>query len=115
MDWDSLTASTRIQDHLRGFVKPYDVVALMSVLPGTRHLFPTPPGSPHRLLLTAEEMIDVRHVLTLLRECYHEVLLLTRAREKGRQRTPRDKEPHGQHSGQPAPGMLKLLLRRSTT
>lgn len=77
--FDHLPANADIARFLHGFVKPYDVIALMSVLPHTRLLFP-----PHRadarapaarLLMAPEYMIDASHVLKLLRDSYHEAVL----------------------------------------
>ncbi|KAG8466168.1 hypothetical protein KFE25_001924 [Diacronema lutheri] len=97
-----LDAADRIKQHLDGFVKPYDVIALMAALPQTRDLFnrgedPGPRMPPvrtarttrygglltHRLLLHASDAIDVRHVLQLLRDSYHDVALVARAHEAG--------------------------------
>ncbi|KAG8465847.1 hypothetical protein KFE25_005417 [Diacronema lutheri] len=70
-----------ILGHLNGFVKPYDVIAAMTVLPTTSGWF-TPMaevvvcGTAHRLLLRAEHTINVRSVHNLLRETYHSVALL---------------------------------------
>ncbi|KAG8462644.1 hypothetical protein KFE25_004620 [Diacronema lutheri] len=67
--------------YLNGFVKPYDVIAAMTVLPTTAGWFSPAAevmvnGTAHRLLLRAEHAIDVRSVHNLLRETYHSVALL---------------------------------------
>jgi hypothetical protein len=78
------------------FVKPYDLIALLAVLPRTRHLFadlraevsvPTELGEPvtHTLLLEPDHALDVAQVQRLLRETYHAVALATAA-QRGRSR-----------------------------
>ncbi|KAG8469828.1 hypothetical protein KFE25_006283 [Diacronema lutheri] len=79
-----LDGDANIREHLNGFVKPYDVVALMTILPLTRNAFPPcyvqpAAGGVHRLYLQPEHTIAVQHVLKLLRETYHEVALATMA------------------------------------
>lgn len=71
----SLDHTTAIVGHLNGFVKPYDVLALMTVLPQTAGLFRALPGAlvsvrgvEHLLLLERRHAVDVKHVLNLLRE-----------------------------------------------
>ncbi|KAG8457385.1 hypothetical protein KFE25_005066 [Diacronema lutheri] len=79
-----LGADDPIGEHLNGFVKPYDVVALMAALPATRDLasaLRVPAagggGAAHRLQLGVEHAIDARFVTRLLRATYHEVVLAT--------------------------------------
>ena len=73
--------------------RSYDVVALMTALPQTCALFgagrpvgivgvaPLRAGAAHQLLLTAEDAIDVSHVIRLLRDAYHETIAAARERE----------------------------------
>jgi len=91
LGYSALDATAPIHELLDGFVKPYDVLAIMTVLPNTEHLF-TPELQPgarlpsegavndpkHVLLLKPEQAIDVSHVLDVLRDAYHEVVLITR-------------------------------------
>ncbi|KAG8463889.1 hypothetical protein KFE25_000057 [Diacronema lutheri] len=78
---DDFDESVDIIQQLNGFVKPYDVLALMAALPLTSELFACRcelfivRGTTHRLLLRAEHMIPGEHVHRLLRETYHEVVL----------------------------------------
>ncbi|KAG8470057.1 hypothetical protein KFE25_006512 [Diacronema lutheri] len=67
--------------YLNGFVKPYDVIAAMTVLSTTSGWFSPDAevvvnGTAHLLLLGAEHAMDVRSVHNLLRETYHSVALL---------------------------------------
>ncbi|KAG8462619.1 hypothetical protein KFE25_004595 [Diacronema lutheri] len=76
-----LDESADVLGYLNGFVKPYDVIAAMTVLPTTAGWFSPAAevmvnGTAHRLLLRAEHAIDVRSVHNLLRETYHSVALL---------------------------------------
>ncbi|KAG8461176.1 hypothetical protein KFE25_002365 [Diacronema lutheri] len=76
-----LDESADVLSCLNGFVKPYDVVAAMTVLPTTSGWFSADAevvvnGTAHRLLLRAEHTINVRSVHNLLRETYHSVALL---------------------------------------
>lgn len=63
------------------YVRPHDVVALMTVLPQFKLLFSTQPtvinGTEHRLYLTEESLVDAAEVTNLLRDTYHEVVLMT--------------------------------------
>lgn len=95
---ESLEADAPIIQHLCGYVKPYDIVALMEVLPVTRNLAPSvalrvpvahadssrrPSAGGgavvHRLRLGAAQAVDARFVERLLRATYHEVVLATAA------------------------------------
>ncbi|KAJ1627227.1 hypothetical protein T492DRAFT_877045 [Pavlovales sp. CCMP2436] len=70
-DRDALDERTDINTYLTGHVKPYDVVALMTVLPQTEALFVSPAvlvPETALLLLTAEDAVPVEHVLNLLRD-----------------------------------------------
>ncbi|KAJ1638741.1 hypothetical protein T492DRAFT_188056 [Pavlovales sp. CCMP2436] len=85
---ESLGPDAGIVDHLNGFVKPYDVLALMTVLPLTKTLFDktairTVGGTRHLLLLSPEHTVAVSQVLNLLRETYHEVVYLARLNLNG--------------------------------
>jgi len=85
MGMDRMDATADIIQHLNGFIKPYDVVALMTVLPRTEHLFSqralvTVQGVAHLLLLRQEHTILERHVLEVLRYTYHEVVIATAER-----------------------------------
>ncbi|KAG8462589.1 hypothetical protein KFE25_010414 [Diacronema lutheri] len=76
-----LDETADILTHLNGFVKPYDVLAAMTVLPATSKWFSRNAevvvnGTSHRLLLGTEHAMDVRSVHNLLRETYHSVALL---------------------------------------
>ncbi|KAG8461516.1 hypothetical protein KFE25_001120 [Diacronema lutheri] len=85
--YESLDADANILAHLNGFVKPYDVVALMMVLPATAHLFPRQPEhAPHMLLLHAADALPVEPVIELLRDVFHQVITLTSARAAHAQR-----------------------------
>lgn len=67
----------------RSNVKPYDVVALIALLPRTRSLFQAADaqvvvnGTLHVLLLKTEHMLDASHLIKLLKNAYHEVALET--------------------------------------
>ncbi|KAJ1634777.1 hypothetical protein T492DRAFT_494962 [Pavlovales sp. CCMP2436] len=79
---DALGESVDITTYLTGHVKPYDVLALMTVLPQTEALFARPvaltcENANSLLLLTADDAVPVEHVLNLLRDTYHEVVLAT--------------------------------------
>ncbi|KAJ1636960.1 hypothetical protein T492DRAFT_956313 [Pavlovales sp. CCMP2436] len=77
---DALDERTDIDKFLTGHVKPYDVLALMTVLPQTEALFVRPAvlvPETALLLLTIEDAVPVEHVLNLLRDTYHEVVLAT--------------------------------------
>ncbi|KAJ1618479.1 hypothetical protein T492DRAFT_453841 [Pavlovales sp. CCMP2436] len=76
---EALDERTDINKYLSGHVKPYDVLALMTVLPQTEALFRPAVLVPETvlLLLTAEDIVPVEHVLNLLRDTYHEVVLAT--------------------------------------
>jgi len=85
-----LTRDTPMREHLNGEVLPYDVVALMTALPLTRGCFPESlvlesGGATHHLWLDASRCLDVRYVLKLLRETYHEATVLTSRRLQGAQ------------------------------
>ncbi|KAG8462600.1 hypothetical protein KFE25_010425 [Diacronema lutheri] len=87
--FDELDAAADIASHLNGFVKPYDVIALMTVLPVSKQLFPQSAlfehrGVQHLLLLEARHTIRPSPVVNLLRETYHEVVLLTTAQRDAR-------------------------------
>ncbi|KAG8460936.1 hypothetical protein KFE25_010687 [Diacronema lutheri] len=84
----SLHKDDNINQMLNGFVKPYDVIALMAVLPLTRACFAhdaaahyVSGGATHTLLLDEAHMIDVKHVLKLLRNTFIEVVVATRAQQ----------------------------------
>jgi hypothetical protein len=67
-----------ISTSLNGHVKPYDVVALMTLLPRTRDLFKethTVNGVAHTLLLSEADILDVSHVVQLLSSAYKQVLV----------------------------------------
>ncbi|KAG8463308.1 hypothetical protein KFE25_004819 [Diacronema lutheri] len=79
---DALGADVPISAHLNGFVKPYDVVSLMTVIPQTAALFAADARfefnqTSHMLLLEPKHTVDVSRMLNLLRETYHEVVLAT--------------------------------------
>jgi len=80
-DLEALTAEEDIVRHLNGFVKPYDVICLMSVMHHTRADFPpSEPGQgPHRLFLRVEHTVSADHVLQALRNTYHEAVILAHA------------------------------------
>lgn len=80
--FDAMGPDVNIVSFLDGSIKPYDVVALMTVLPLTQDLFTkravvNVSGVNHLLLLRAEHMIMERQVLEVLRYTYHEVVLVT--------------------------------------
>jgi hypothetical protein len=80
-DLEALGGEVDIRRHLNGFVKPYDVVAMMGVLPGCAAWFPPAERvGPHVLRLRAQETVDTRAVVQLLRDTYHEVALCESAR-----------------------------------
>lgn len=99
----------------------------MSALPQTKGFFgpgrpvgnvgvgPLRPGCAHRLLLGAEDMIDVSHVLRLLRDAYHEVVLASRERDFERrsaeaaQRGNREGRRTSEHETLPERGTRKSL------
>ena len=75
--------ATDIINHLDGHVKPYDVLALMAVLPITRHIFEQLDGAmhvhdgvTHRLYLRPEHAIPADIVSDLLRDVYRECVVL---------------------------------------
>ncbi|KAJ1625988.1 Inosine/uridine-preferring nucleoside hydrolase domain-containing protein [Pavlovales sp. CCMP2436] len=77
-----LDASVDIQKLLNGFVKPYDVVALMTALPITRSRFSaeaehTVNGVIHLLLLEKVHTISEEYVVKLLRNTYNDVIIET--------------------------------------
>jgi hypothetical protein len=79
---DRLGADADIVTYLDGVVKPYDVLALMTVLPQARGLFPADArfvhrGVEHLLLLEPAHAISAEPVVNLLRDVYHEVALAT--------------------------------------
>ncbi|KAJ1636912.1 hypothetical protein T492DRAFT_956006 [Pavlovales sp. CCMP2436] len=77
---DALDERSDIDKYLTGHVKPYDVLALMTVLPQTEAHFVRPAvlvPETALLLLTAEDAVPVEHVLNFLRDTYHEVVLAT--------------------------------------
>jgi hypothetical protein len=87
---DTLGADEPIVPRLNGFVKPYDVVALLAALPSTLNLFDVSRAEvavraangascTHLLLLGVEHMLDVEHVQRILRDTYHEVVLASGA------------------------------------
>lgn len=81
---DALGADEDIVARLDGIVKPYDVIALMTVLPQTRDLFSRDAifeyrGCEHLLLLEPTHALTSGPVVTLLREIYCEVVLATTA------------------------------------
>lgn len=78
----ALDGSSDISAHLNGYVKPFDVVALMVAVPSLQPLFAELPdavhehdGVRHLLLLKAEQTIAVEAVIALLRETYHTLIL----------------------------------------
>ncbi|KAG8457273.1 hypothetical protein KFE25_011947 [Diacronema lutheri] len=77
---DALDETADIGAHLKGFVKPYDVCALMMALPFVAarpaSSAVTVGGVQHSLLLSAEQQIDVWNVHNLLRDVYHVVAML---------------------------------------
>jgi len=76
----ALDERTDINTYLTGHVKPYDVLALMTVLPLTEALFSRPATSAPEtalLLLTAQNAVPVEDILNLLRDTYHEVVLIS--------------------------------------
>ncbi|KAG8462472.1 hypothetical protein KFE25_010297 [Diacronema lutheri] len=94
--YDELGASADIGAHLNGFVKPYDVIALMTVLPVSKQLFPQSAlfehrGVQHLLLLEEKHAVRALPVVNLLRETYHEVVLVTTARRNAGMATPAGK------------------------
>ncbi|KAG8470407.1 hypothetical protein KFE25_008828 [Diacronema lutheri] len=82
--YERLQRDDNIIRMLNGFVKPYDVIALMAVLPLTRECFARHTaayesgGATHTLLLDETHMIDVKHVVKLLRNTFVEVVLASR-------------------------------------
>lgn len=68
-------ADDDITSYLNGYVKPYDVVALMTAL--ERFPFPPPDAQGRRLLLTAGDTIATQHVVRLLRDTYNAVINAT--------------------------------------
>jgi hypothetical protein len=70
---------------LDGVVKPYDVLALMTVLPQARAIFAPRfvyRGVSHLLLLEPAHAIAAEPVVLLLRETYHEVVSATAERAR---------------------------------
>jgi hypothetical protein len=81
---DELDASSPIAKHLHGFVMPYDVIAVMSVLAATREsatpaLIHGAHGATHRLFLSDEHMLDGRVVARLLGAVFQQVTVVTAA------------------------------------
>jgi len=73
---ESLGADADIGFHLNGFVKPYDVVALIIALPLGKPLIASRSaveinGTIHHLLLRQEHEVDVLPIAELLRDVYH--------------------------------------------
>mmetsp|Transcript_1839 Transcript_1839/g.4600 ORF Transcript_1839/g.4600 Transcript_1839/m.4600 type:complete len:996 (-) Transcript_1839:291-3278(-) len=82
--YDTFGAEIDIAQYLNGFVKPYDVLALMTVLPLTRTFFNEFEGAQvvvngvsHLLLLNLSFTIPVSFVINLLRDIYVEVVQFT--------------------------------------
>jgi len=79
---DSLDATADIREHLNGFVKPYDVVTLMTLLPSTAPLFAFEDarvdhlGTAHLLLLSTAQAVAMGHVVKLLRVAYHDAVAI---------------------------------------
>mmetsp|Transcript_17645 Transcript_17645/g.54956 ORF Transcript_17645/g.54956 Transcript_17645/m.54956 type:complete len:895 (-) Transcript_17645:106-2790(-) len=92
----ALSAKADIGKHLNGFVKPYDVVALMTVLPGVANsLGPPSLALPagggkqrHALRLSAQDQVSPDLVISILRECYHAVVEHTGASLVGARQGP---------------------------
>ncbi|KAG8460299.1 hypothetical protein KFE25_011790 [Diacronema lutheri] len=81
----ALGADADIVAQLNGTVKPYDVIALMSVLPSYAPLFArfesarfTHGGVTHLLLLRPDHAVEIQAVLHLLRDSYHSAVLQRR-------------------------------------
>eukprot|EP00304_Pavlova_gyrans_P006070 CAMPEP_0206049134 /NCGR_PEP_ID=MMETSP1466-20131121/26043_1 /ASSEMBLY_ACC=CAM_ASM_001126 /TAXON_ID=44452 /ORGANISM="Pavlova gyrans, Strain CCMP608" /LENGTH=1171 /DNA_ID=CAMNT_0053424217 /DNA_START=35 /DNA_END=3550 /DNA_ORIENTATION=+ len=103
--FDELGGDAPIKQHLNGFVKPYDVIALMTALPPVvTHSFPRREaahrvrGVKHHLFLEASHMIMTDAAVQLLRYVYHEVVLATRTGGETQQRST---NPFGSFSGRP--------------
>jgi len=79
---DALDETVDIRAHLNGFVKPYDVVALMLSVPLGTYLLPPDAlyvhnHTEHHLLLSSDHAVSAVPVVELLRDVYHEVVLAT--------------------------------------
>mmetsp|Transcript_81698 Transcript_81698/g.239846 ORF Transcript_81698/g.239846 Transcript_81698/m.239846 type:complete len:370 (+) Transcript_81698:111-1220(+) len=86
-NYDKLDGSVDIRTFLNGTVKPYDVIALMTVLPSTKSLFPKAAehdflGVRHLLLLEPEYTISSQRVVELLRSTYQEVTECATSKER---------------------------------
>lgn len=60
-------------------VRPYSLIALLAVAPAFRLLMPESQAmveGPHRFYLRGRHMLDVSHVLKVLRDSFHEAIIL---------------------------------------